>query len=383
LVIGESMSVSRGSFMQRARRVAAVEHLLDLIERQTTDRAAHAIEVDATRYVDAARHERERERLFRQEPHVVGMSVDLREPKSWRTFDLAGLPVLLTRDADGELHAFLNVCRHRGMEVDCGEGRRARLSCPYHNWTYDLNGRLVAVPERDAFAGCDLEQRSLRQLPVDERHGLVVVHPDPDGSADVGEFLGPLECEIATWGLDRLHHIRTTVVDMAHNWKMASDAASEGYHVRFLHAPSIGAATTPPSAYERFGRHHWLAFLSRDALEWDRLPDDDDELFDAITFTTYLFPSSFVVYGRGAVAYQRADPGPDPGTCRLTLGVYSWADPADLDSWSRAEATADLLWRILEQEDCWARRGESRRARRQRPLADRSHRHPRYRSRSS
>ena len=340
--------------MERARRVAAVEQLLDHLGHQTTDHAPGAIEVDTARYTDPARLERERDVLFRHTPHVVGLSVDLPAPASWRTFDLGGVPVLLTRDADGELHAFLNACRHRGMEVAAGCGDDTRLACPYHSWTYDLAGNLVGVPEREGFAGCALEERSLRALPVDERHGLVVVHPDPGGSADVGAFLGDLEPEIATWHLDHLHHVRTVVEEMPHNWKMASDAASEGYHVRFLHQPTIGGASVPPSLYEQFGRHHWLTFLGSQAKAWDRIPDSDDELFDALTFTTYLFPSSFVVYGHSAVAYQRADPGPTPGTCRLTLGTYAWSSPDDTEAWKRAEATADLLWRILDEEDCWA-----------------------------
>jgi nitrite reductase/ring-hydroxylating ferredoxin subunit len=340
--------------VQRERRIGAIDRLLAHVQAHTTDSAPHALEVDAARYVDPERHERERETLFRREPHLVGLSADLPHPTSWRTLDLAGLPVLLTRDASGRLGAFLNVCRHRGMEVASGEGRQLRIACPYHGWTYGLDGQLTGVPERDAFAGCELEGRDLVRLPVDERHGLVVVHPDPAGSADVGELLGSLEPEIATWGLERLHHVRTTVADMAHNWKMASDAASEGYHVRFLHAPSIGGATVAPSLYESFGRHHWLTFLGRQALDWDGLPTDDDALFDALTFTTYVFPSSFIVYSSGAVAYQRADPGPDPGTCRLTLGVYSWASRDDTSGWIAAEGTADLLWRILADEDCWA-----------------------------
>lgn len=340
--------------MDRARRVAAVEALLQHVAHNTTDSAARAIEVDSARYTDPARLEREREVLFRATPHLVALSADLPAPSTWRTFDLAGLPILLTRDADGTVNAFLNACRHRGMEVAAGCGDDTRLACPYHAWTYDLSGKLVGVPERDAFASCALEERSLRALPVDERHGVIVMHPDPDGIADVGEFLGDLEPEIATWGLDRLHHVRTVVEGMAHNWKMASDAASEGYHVRFLHQATIGGATVPPSLYERFGRHHWLTFLGSGARDWQQLPDADDALFDALTYTTYLFPSSFVVYGHSAVAYQRADPGPTPGTCTVTLGTYSWDSPDDVEAWKRAEATADLLWRILDEEDCWA-----------------------------
>jgi ring hydroxylating enzyme alpha subunit len=62
------------------------------------------------------------------------------------------------------------------------------------------------------------------------------------------------------------------------------------------------------------------------------------------------------VYGKGVVSYQRADPGPTPDSCRLTLGVYAWEPPTDSAAWKRAEAIADLLWRVVDDEDCWAQR---------------------------
>ena len=97
--------------------------------------------------------------------------------------EVAGLPLLMTRDSSGAVHVFLNACRHRGARLVTGEEtvcRRSSLSCLYHGWTYGLDGRLLSVPRRDAFPTLDVAAHGLRQLPSAVRHGLIWATLDPE-----------------------------------------------------------------------------------------------------------------------------------------------------------------------------------------------------------
>src|SRR5206468_10721645 len=135
---------------------------------------------DTARYTSPERHARELENIFRRGQQLLALSADLPSAGSYYPTRIGDVPVLLVRDTSGAVAAFVNACRHRGSAVCESPGSGMRMSCPYHGWTYDLDGRLVAVPDRTAFTGC-IEDESLRALPVGERYGLIVVDPDPEG----------------------------------------------------------------------------------------------------------------------------------------------------------------------------------------------------------
>jgi choline monooxygenase len=97
-------------------------------------------------YADEAVLQREQERIFARAWQYVGHTGQLPEPGTFFASTAGRIPVVLTRARDGELHALLNVCRHRGFTVAEGNGRRETLQCPYHAWTYELDGRLRAAP---------------------------------------------------------------------------------------------------------------------------------------------------------------------------------------------------------------------------------------------
>ena len=121
----------------------------------------------------------ERDRLFRERPLFMGLSTRLAEPGDYLTEDVAGMPVLVTRGADGEVRAFANICRHRGAPVAQGCGTARAFICPYHGWTYDLTGKLSGTTDKVGFAGIDLASHGLVRLPAAERHGMMFVRPEP------------------------------------------------------------------------------------------------------------------------------------------------------------------------------------------------------------
>ena len=127
---------------------------IELLEELARLRRARSFHLDdavatspVTRYTCPERFSLERQALFRMLPAIVAHSSELVEPDSFLTRELAGLPLLLTRDGAGAVHAFLNVCRHRGNRlVNAASGCRHRFVCPYHAWTWDNRGALVIVP---------------------------------------------------------------------------------------------------------------------------------------------------------------------------------------------------------------------------------------------
>ena len=130
--------------MQRAEQIAIGHQLFDYIDNRTTAMADEVYRQPVREYTCPDIAAEEERVFFRQRPLCVGMSGLLPEPGSYFTHDLGGLPIVLTRADDGEVRALLNVCRHRGSRVAEACGKSRSFVCPYHAWTYGLDGKLLA-----------------------------------------------------------------------------------------------------------------------------------------------------------------------------------------------------------------------------------------------
>ena len=186
----------------------------------------------------------ERDRLFRERPIFMGLSTRLPKPGDYLTEDVAGMPVLMTRGADGEVRAFANICRHRGAPVAQGCGNARAFVCPYHGWTYDAAGKLLGTTDKVGFAGLDLASHGLVRLPAAERHGLMFVRPKPiaageSGAIDIDADLGALVSDLAALKLETYPIFSADRVAPRINWKFAVDTFLEGYHIPHLHRKTI------------------------------------------------------------------------------------------------------------------------------------------------
>jgi phenylpropionate dioxygenase-like ring-hydroxylating dioxygenase large terminal subunit len=179
----------------------------------------------------------ERERIFRRTWQYAGRADQAAEPGAYFTCDLGGVPIVVVRGEDDVLRAFLNVCRHRGSLVCEGEGRRASLQCPYHAWTYALDGSLRAAPRSELVPGFDKGELGLVAASVGTWGPFVFVNPDPD-AAPLAETLGELPALVAAAGLDvdalRFHH-RAAGPEYAANWKVCAENFLECYHCQVAH----------------------------------------------------------------------------------------------------------------------------------------------------
>jgi phenylpropionate dioxygenase-like ring-hydroxylating dioxygenase large terminal subunit len=192
----------------------------------------------------------EQDAIFRRSWQYVGHLGQAAETGSFFAGRAGDVPVVVTRAADGELRAFLNVCRHRGSVIVEGEGKRASLQCPYHAWTYGLDGSLRAAPRSDETA--PREELGLVPLRVAEWGPFVFVNPEADGPS-LEETLGELWSALPVDGLAFHHRVEYALES---NWKVACENYLECYHCAVAH-PGFSAVIDVSEDEYLLRRHRW------------------------------------------------------------------------------------------------------------------------------
>jgi carnitine monooxygenase subunit len=191
----------------------------------------------------------EGERIFARSWQYVGHTGQVPENGSFFTATAGEIPVLVTRAREGRLHAFLNVCRHRGHVLATGEGKRAALQCPYHAWTYDLDGRLRAAPRSDREPGFAEEELGLVEIRLETWGPLVFVNPD-GAASPLAEALGDVPAQLAEIiDIDSLRFHFRAESELETNWKISCENFLECYHCAVAHPGFSAAVDVSPDAY--------------------------------------------------------------------------------------------------------------------------------------
>ena len=197
---------------------------------------ARSCSLRAEAYTDPTWADFEREAVFTKTWQWVCHIEKLREPGSYVTAEVAGRPLCLLRDRQGELKAFYNVCKHRAHQLLTGEGQVRRLVCPYHAWTYDLSGQLIGAPNTKHLKDFDVGRICLDQVRVEVFCGFVFVNLDPEAEP-LAEASGALGEEIMQWAPDvaELTFAHRLTYDIKSNWKNVVDNFLECYHCPTAH----------------------------------------------------------------------------------------------------------------------------------------------------
>lgn len=189
-------------------------------------------------YTDAGFLDLEVKRLFAREWHCVGRVEEIARPGQFMTYRLADEPLVITHGEDGRVRALSNVCRHRGTLIAKGPGQGPRLVCPYHAWSYHLDGRLAAAPRLPARPDFDAAACRLPAFPCETWMGFVFVNLDRDAEP-LAPRLADLEARIRPYHLEqaRLGYLGEEVWHT--NWKSLIENYMEAYHLTPLHRTTL------------------------------------------------------------------------------------------------------------------------------------------------
>ena len=191
-------------------------------------------------YTSPEFYARETERIFRRDWLFIGRADEVGRPGDYLSLDLLGEPLVMVRDGAGEIRVLSRICRHRAMPVVSGAGHTRTFACPYHSWTYGLDGRLLGAPEMSQTPGFDLAACRLPSLRTEIWEGFVFVSFDPHAPA-LGPSLSGLAALCRSYDLASLRTVRSVPFDMdcGWNWKLMCENFMEPYHHIGTHRQSL------------------------------------------------------------------------------------------------------------------------------------------------
>lgn len=341
--------------MARESIVGVVDALLGYVEQGSTFMTDRVVEIPSKNYTDPARWEREMALIFKRVPVLVAASSELKGPGSYKAMDYMGLPLLVTRDGDGQARVFLNVCSHRGATLaPAGHGKCNRFSCPYHGWSFANDGRLVAVADARKFGDVDKSKLGLRALPSYERAGLIFAVLTPGLETDFeGFFAGALE-DYEHAGLKDWAFIGQRVIHGA-NWKVAYDGYLEGYHFASLHPKTIYPRTFGNLIhYEAFGPHLRCGYAQVSIKEKmqgvprEQWPERETQGFD---FVRTLFPNVSIFMAPEITQIAQLLPGPTADRNTTVLTFLRKDPPRDAEDAAGLETMMNWLRDVVNDED--------------------------------
>ena len=310
--------------------------------------------IPAANYIEPTRFAAEMRSVFRSTPVLAGPSALLPEPRQFAAIDIAGQPVLLTRTKDGSVKAFANVCRHRGMKLcQPGEPGTGRIVCPYHAWTYDVDGRLFALPRPEIFPGLDKKQFGLLELPCVESGGLVWVGLDAKTPPDFAAVQGELAADFDAFNIRNLFLYDKAVFKVNANWKLIMDSMLDSYHVTRLHRNSLAQfGVDSENMIDRIGRHIRNA-AHRGNFERAKTSQRFSEMRRMMVFSYVLFPNGIVVVSPHYISLAIIRPVAIDRTEVDYYQLYDAPPPDDRIAGKMREAF-ELMERVFAKEDYWA-----------------------------
>jgi len=342
--------------MQSTQIGNVAEILLDYVENDRTFMTTKAMTVPSSAYTDEIQWQREIDLIFKKVPLMLALTCEMPNPGDYKAMEAVGLPVLITRGKDGTANAFLNVCSHRGATVAKeGHGNCSRFSCPYHGWTYANDGRLIGVADPQKFGDIDKSEHGLRELPCEERNGMIFVCLDPDGAMNIDAYYDGFLDDFDDLGLKDWSFLGTRVIEGA-NWKIAFDGYLEGYHFSSLHPETINPRTfSNITHYEGFGPNMRIGFPQRGIKamrdepreSWGKL---ENKYFD---FVRIFFPNVSAFVAPEITQFAQLFPGPTPDKNRTVLMFVRKDPPKDDTDREAVEGMMDWLRNVVRDEDYW------------------------------
>jgi phenylpropionate dioxygenase-like ring-hydroxylating dioxygenase large terminal subunit len=310
------------------------ERVLSHIANRSTDVGDELWREPVENYRSQQRFEAEMERVLRRSYAAFCPSAALPGPGSFIAREAAGLPIVAVRGQDGVVRAFQNVCRHRGMRIVSDSGCANAFVCPYHGWTYELNGRLRHIPHAEGFPGIDKQQHGLAQLHAVERQGLVFVSQAP--TATELDFPGLPEL---VGKEQRLYATSERVTEA--NWKIVLEGFLEGYHIRATHPETFFPyGFDNLNVIEHFGPHSRVTYPFRRIQKLAAVPPSERRVMGFVTFVYHIFPNALITMLSNHTNLLVLEPLSVDRTNVVAYSLTNWTgDPAEALAAANKDAT--------------------------------------------
>ena len=253
--------------------------------------------IPVSAYTDQQRFEREREKLFLRRPLIIAHESQIPNPGDAIVHDWLGLPLITLRDKSGKIATLMNVCRHRGMRLVQEQGQTClrSLVCPYHQWTYGLDGALRNIPRDESFSDLDMAELGLVALPTELRSGLIWTQAI--GEMQLEKHLAGLDDDLALFDIAGFHFCEQHVRTINCNWKLIQDAFLDGYHVTRLHKNTVGPFFPDAVAESDLLGDHVRSTVARNEIEEAAgLPPEQLDLRRHCTFSYTTFPNAILIF---------------------------------------------------------------------------------------
>jgi phenylpropionate dioxygenase-like ring-hydroxylating dioxygenase large terminal subunit len=305
--------------------------------RETYPEAFPALpEVPTGRYTDPQFYDLEMRHLWRKTWLHAGHVSELPQPGSYKLFEQLGLSIIISRGLDGELNAFHNICRHRASALLLEkQGIARRFVCPYHAWSYSLDGSLTSVPMSYDFACLDKSKRGLLPVRCETLRGMIYINLDLEAQS-LADFLAPIERQIGDFPLQDMVVKDIIQVEMDCNWKAAYDNFLEIYHVNTVHAKSIAPYLDSKSFTISLYENGHASFATRKKGAETifgkdlKAPDGAAALFKEHTVALPMFPNGFSAIDPVGFAWQTWWPV-GPRTTVMVATLMGWKDDSEAD----------------------------------------------------
>ncbi len=282
----------------REEAIAMMRRLVTHVRNKTTDQAPDVWQEPVDNYLDPDVFAAEVELIFKRVPLPLALSCELPEKNSYKAIEVVGVPVVITRDAKGQVHAMLNVCRHRGALI-CpeGTGTSRALTCPYHAWSYGMDGTLNGLYGESTFGSFDKSDRNLVSLSCVETAGVIFVCLTPGLEIDIDSWLGDFRPVLEALKLDECYLFSSRMMP-GPNWKVVIEGYLEGYHFAALHKDTVFKTNLGNTmVFDGFGPHERLGFGLR---EIEKHLDEPEETWDPsanVGSIIWLFPGLSIAGG--------------------------------------------------------------------------------------
>jgi phenylpropionate dioxygenase-like ring-hydroxylating dioxygenase large terminal subunit len=336
-----------------------IRRALELLRNDTTDKCDEIVGFSAHEFTDPVLAQLERDRIFGRVPSIVAHGSEIARPYEFVTVQMPRNNVIISRQTDGSVKAFVNLCRHRGALLEEKEKGRCRVfSCPYHRWSYDPDGSLRMITRDNTFGDVDRDSHGLVELPCEERHGFIWLVDNAKSTIDVAGWLGPeMEAILSAYHLENLVCFRAAGFNEPTNWKIMQDAFLDGYHIQYAH-PNTAAKVihTNVMAFEDFGKHCRFIAPRKSIDRWLEEDPGDQNLDPYVTETHFLLPNSTLLRQPDHFQLLTFRPHPtDPTMSRMEqrLMVPRLEDSGmSEEHWNkRWEKNWEILLAVLHSED--------------------------------